>query len=348
MDRGRARHPPRHPAARAPRRHVPVPARRARRGGARPHRVQPAQRHDGGPAGRVRVLRRLRRGGAPLRPRARRHARGAAQARPAVRAHRPGAPAVRGAPVRDRRALRPRPDPGRDVQAAQRLRPRRPRAALHSRAAPSATLRAGDENDTAVARGLRGGHRRQGARSGQRTTWRETRSSCSDRGTSGSSTSWRSRGGSRWRRWTPGTRASSPRCASTPTWAGCWCTRPSTGRSSSAPTGPATCGRPGGGRGPAGRLLRQRRRVICAAATGSPTSRTSWSTASTTHQLDEGCAFEELISFHGGMGGPQTRAMPAVSGAPAVADGAHRRGGAGASRAVAGGARLLQGEVAAG
>ena len=25
------------------------------------------------------------------------------------------------------------------------------------------------------------------------------------------------------------------------------------------------------------------------------------------HQLDEGCAFEELISFHGGMGGPQTR-----------------------------------------
>ena len=27
------------------------------------------------------------------------------------------------------------------------------------------------------------------------------------------------------------------------------------------------------------------------------------------HQLDEGCAFEELISFHGGMGGPQTRAF---------------------------------------
>jgi hypothetical protein len=23
--------------------------------------------------------------------------------------------------------------------------------------------------------------------------------------------------------------------------------------------------------------------------------------------LEEGCAFEELISFHGGMGGPQTR-----------------------------------------
>ena len=24
-------------------------------------------------------------------------------------------------------------------------------------------------------------------------------------------------------------------------------------------------------------------------------------------ELDQGCAFEELISFHGGMGGPQTR-----------------------------------------
>ena len=26
-------------------------------------------------------------------------------------------------------------------------------------------------------------------------------------------------------------------------------------------------------------------------------------------ELDEGCAFEELISFHGGMGGTQTRAF---------------------------------------
>ena len=37
---------------------------------------------------------------------------------------------VRAAPLRDRRPLRPRPDAGRDVQAAQRLRPRRPRHAL--------------------------------------------------------------------------------------------------------------------------------------------------------------------------------------------------------------------------
>ena len=37
-------------------------------------------------------------------------------------------------------------------------------------------------------------------------------------------------------------------------------------------------------------------------------------------QLDEGCAFEELISFHGGLGGTQTRAFilhPAALPAPA-------------------------------
>ena len=48
-------------------------------------------------------------------------------------------------------------------------------------------------------------------------------------------------------------------------------------------------------------------------------------------QLDEGCAFEELISFHGGMGGPQTRPFllhPArlpAPGAPVIgAEAAHR------------------------
>ena len=37
-------------------------------------------------------------------------------------------------------------------------------------------------------------------------------------------------------------------------------------------------------------------------------------------ELDEGCAFEELISFHGGLGGPQTRPFilyPPRSAAPA-------------------------------
>ena len=43
-------------------------------------------------------------------------------------------PRVRAAPVRDRRAVRPRPDAGRDLQAAQRLRPGRARRALARRA----------------------------------------------------------------------------------------------------------------------------------------------------------------------------------------------------------------------
>ena len=74
----------------------------------------------------------LRRGRAPLGARARGHARGAAQARPAVRPDRERPP-LRAAPVRDRRALRPRPDAGRDVQAAKRLRARRARRALARR-----------------------------------------------------------------------------------------------------------------------------------------------------------------------------------------------------------------------
>ena len=65
-------------------------------------------------------------------PRAGGHHGGAAQARPAVRAHR-ARPAVRRATLRDRRALRPRPDPGCDLQAAQRPRPRRPGGAQPAR-----------------------------------------------------------------------------------------------------------------------------------------------------------------------------------------------------------------------
>jgi uncharacterized membrane protein YvlD (DUF360 family) len=64
-------------------------------------------------------------------------------------------------------------------------------------------------------------------------------------------------------------------------------------------------------------------------------------------QLDEGCAFEELISFHGGMGGPQTRAcllypahLPFPEEPVVGAEQAHRL--------LLGWRRLLQGEVAAG
>ena len=52
-------------------------------------------------------------------------------------------------------------------------------------------------------------------------------------------------------------------------------------------------------------------------------------------QLDEGCAFEELISFHGGMGGPQTRPFllhPVDLAVPGDADHRRRGGAPGAGR----------------
>ena len=75
----------RRPAARPPRRLLPADARRAVRVRARPDRLRRAPGHDEGTARGVRDVLELRRGRAPLGPRARRHARGAAQARPAVR-----------------------------------------------------------------------------------------------------------------------------------------------------------------------------------------------------------------------------------------------------------------------
>ncbi len=62
-------------------------------------------------------------------------------------------------------------------------------------------------------------------------------------------------------------------------------------------------------------------------------------------QLDEGCAFEELISFHGGMGGPQTRPFilhPAELEAPDEPI----IGAEAAFRVLAGWRRRLQGEAA--
>ena len=63
-------------------------------------------------------------------------------------------PPLRTAAVRDRRPLRPRPDAGRDVQAAQRLRARRARRALALRAAASTTSSGGDEQSSMVGHAL--------------------------------------------------------------------------------------------------------------------------------------------------------------------------------------------------
>ena len=123
------RDPPGRAAARPPWRHLPADAGRALRLRARPDRVGRPHRHHARATCRLCDLLELRRGRAPLGPRACRHPRGAAQARRPLRPHRACVP-VRAPAVRDRRPLRPRADAGGDLQAAERLRPRRARRAL--------------------------------------------------------------------------------------------------------------------------------------------------------------------------------------------------------------------------
>ncbi len=84
--------------------------------GRQPRRVRAgrAQRRGRGAGRDLRRPARLRRGRPPLRSRAGRHARRAARPRPPDRPHRPLVP-LGAAAVPPRRAVRPRPDPGRDV-----------------------------------------------------------------------------------------------------------------------------------------------------------------------------------------------------------------------------------------
>ena len=159
------------PSRRAPerssRRHLPVPARRDVRDRPRPDRVRRAHGRDARTPGHLRHVLELRRGRAPLGARAGGHAGGAPQARRAVRSHRARA-ALRAASLRDRRALGPRADAGRDVQAAQRLRARRARRAL----ARARNRRGGRRRRRAAcdgrARGRRG-YRPDGEHAGGRT-----------------------------------------------------------------------------------------------------------------------------------------------------------------------------------
>ena len=129
VDGGSSRDPPGRAAAWPPRRHLPADARRALRLRPRPDRLGCAHRHHARAACDLRDVLELRRGRAPLRPRARGHPRSPAQARRPLRPDRACVP-VRPAAVRDRGPLGPRADPGSDLQAAQRLRPRRARRAL--------------------------------------------------------------------------------------------------------------------------------------------------------------------------------------------------------------------------
>ena len=174
-------------AARTPGRYLSVPARGDVRFPPRPHRLLGDLGHAPRPSRRLRDAVELRRGGAPLRPRAARHARDAPQARQAARANRTGGP-TRSAPVRDRRPLRSRADAGRDVQAAQRLRARRPRSRLDRGAAGAVASRRRRERDGGRARARRGARRGPAppATTARRRNSTTRRSSCSARATSAS------------------------------------------------------------------------------------------------------------------------------------------------------------------
>ena len=121
----------------AARRAPPRPSRRdlsaAARGDVRlhprPRRLLGAPGHVPRRSRGLRDVRQLRRGRAPLGTRACRHPRGSAEARPSLRDDRTRAP-VRAASLRDRRPVRPRPDAGRHVPPAKRLRARRAGAAI--------------------------------------------------------------------------------------------------------------------------------------------------------------------------------------------------------------------------
>ena len=91
------------------------------------------------------------------------------------------------------------------------------------------------------------------------------------------------------------------------TSAGCSSARPSTGRSRSAPTASTTSRRAASRARTRSRRSRRPRRGTCCAPTASQHVADIMVGSFYDPELDEGCAFEELICFHGGIGGLQTR-----------------------------------------
>ena len=173
-----------------------------------------------------------------------------------------------------------------------------------------AKVEAGDENDTPSARrSARPPGGRPRTTRPRRTTSATATSSCSARATSGSSTSWRRASASRSRRSTSATPTSSPPCARTRTSASCWCARREHG---AVAIGAARHPLPRDGRVQGEDPLAPSRRPPprhLLRTDGFPHVADIMVNSFYDPQLDEGCAFEELISFHGGMGGMQTRAF---------------------------------------
>ena len=211
---------------------------------------------------------------------------------------------LRPAAVRDRRPLRPRADAGRDLQAAQRVRARRARRALalarrrrrdrrRRRAELDGRQRRqrgdGEEGEAAQERRLRPGRRR--------ARLRQPRPRLPDGGAPPAD----ARGD---RRAAPGAdprpaRASARRLAARPL------VRARRGRAR-RPRRPLPRRRPRRGRRPARAVLAHAPQHLLR-TDGFAHVADIMVGSFYDPELDEGCAFEELISFHGGIGGPQTR-----------------------------------------
>ena len=246
----------------------------------RPDRVRRDLGHDQGAARRVRDVLELRRGRAPLGPRARRHARGAPQARPAVRPHRARAH-VRAA-GRTRSSSSP-------TTARRRARPSCSGTATaspiwssaRSTGGQVAKVAGGDEQQPDGRQRARRGDRHEAEAEeerrlgppGRRPRLGQPRARLPDGGAAPPDAR-----GDR----TSGTRAG-PGAARAPA-----CRLPArlVGRARAGrarPLGrPLSARRPGGGRRPARGLLTDGAPATSGARTASPTSPTSWSTASTT------------------------------------------------------------------
>ena len=316
-----------------PRRDLSADARRDVRDRPRPDRLRRAHRHDARAARRLRDVLELRRGRPPLGPRARRHDGGAAQARPAVRPHRAGA-ALRAA-ARTRSSCSP-------TTARRRARPSSSATATASTSSSSARC------PTAQVAGFAGGDE-QSAMVGHavnEATGRAARQAREERRL-------------RPRRRRARLRQPRPHL-------------PDGGRAAADARGDRRAppgADPGAARAPARRLAarplrraRRRRARRARARTTSTDGRVEgedplapFSPTAPRHllrtdgfahvadimvgsfydpELDEGCAFEELISFHGGLGGPQTRPFILHPEQPAGARRADRRRRRGARPAL--------------
>ena len=309
---------PRRAPARPPRRHLSAAARRDVRDRPRPGRVRRAHRHDARPPGGLRDVRELRRGRPPLRARARRHDGGAAQARPAVRPHRAGAR------LRARGRTRSSCSP---TTARRRARPSSSATATASTTSSSARSRAaqvddfmgGDEQTAMV-----GTRRQRGDRARRAKKRAEERRLRSRRGRArlGQPRAHLPDGGdapadARGDRGAPpradpgAARASARRLAAR-------ALRRATARSRSAPAAPTTSPTAGSRARTRSPPSRRPRRGHLLRTDGFAHVADIMVGSFYDPELDEGCAFEELISFHGGLGGPQTRPFILHPGAPAA------------------------------